>query len=150
MTTAASIGATVGVIRRRVPFDVNSNHGNREPGTKGSREDATDEAHNVDVAVLLADVDAGLEHQCRKGNTGDPGVKGKGHECAKDEEHDASGVVFLIEIEDGGTDGKDDVEDAGHPDKRLREHAGEPDVQPRQDDGSSQSAGEQDDCVGVE
>ncbi len=120
---AASIRTAVGVVRRRVPFHINSNHCDGKPGTKSRGEDATNKADEVDVAVLLADVDARLEHQRRKGNSRDPGVKGKGHEGTKDKEHDSGGIILLVEIEYGGANSEDDVEDTGYPDERLRKHA---------------------------
>ena len=89
------------------------------------------------MAVFLADTDTRLKHQGREWNARNPSVKGKCQERAKEEEDYSGRIILLVQIEDGGTECKDDVEDASHPDKRLGKHLSQQDVHIRENHGGS-------------
>lgn len=150
LAAAAPISATVGVVGRWLPLGVNSDHGDSEPSTEGSSEETTNQADEVDVAILLADSNAGLEHQGGEWNSRDPGVEGEGEESTKDEENNTGRVVLLVQVEDGGTNGENDVENSSHPDKRLREKARKPYITIGKHRGDTEDNGEEDDGVAVE
>jgi len=150
LAAPAPVGAAVGVLRRRLVLDVYRNHGDGEPGGKGGRDEAADQADEVDVAVFLAHVDGRLEHEGRKGDARNPRPKGEDCEQGKDEEDDAGGPVLLVEVEDGGAEGPADVEDARDPDELFRKRARKPHVAPREDKGDDEDEGEEDDGVAVE
>lgn len=150
LAAAAAVGAAVWIARRGLVLDVEGDHGDGEPGGKSRGDEPANEADEVDVAILFADIDGRLEHQGGKGDAGDPRVKGKGGEAGKDEEDDAGGPVSLVEVVDGSAKGPADVEDARDPDELLGKGARHPDVGPGEDKGDDEDAGEEDDGVAVE
>lgn len=150
LALAAPTSGAVGVVGRRFPLGVNSDHGDSEPSTEGSSEETTNQADEVDVAILLANSNAGLEHQGGERNSRNPCVECEGEESTKDEENNAGRVVLLVQIEDGGTNGENDVENSGHPDERLGEQARKPDISVRKHGGDTEDNGEKDDGVAVE
>lgn len=150
LATVLAVLTALWIIRRRFPFDVNSDERDGEPSSKGRADQTTNQANNEDMTVLFADVNAGPKHEGGEGDSRDPRVKRKRHECAKDEEDDAGRVVLLVEVKDGGTDGEDNVEDTRDPDEGLGERAREGDVEPGEDKGDTKADGEEDDGAAVE
>lgn len=135
---AATIGA-LGIIGPRFVCHVDGRHGDGEPGGKGRGDEAANERHQVNMAVLFAHVDAGLEHERREWNSRDPRVKGISSEEAEDEEDNTRRPVLLVQIEDGSTKSPYNVENTRDPDELLGEHACEQDVEKRQDEGDNEN-----------
>lgn len=150
LATVGAVGTAVRVVGRRLPSDVDTNHGGREPGAKSSRQKAADEADNVHMAVFLADVDAGAKHKSRKRNTRNPGPKGKGGKEGENEEDDTGRPVLLVQVVDGGSKGKHQVENTSDPDKGLGEGARKTKVSNRENKGRTESAGKENQRVGVD
>lgn len=81
--TAATIGAG-GVIVRRLILDVDCDKSDRKPSRHGRGDDASDQAGEVDMTILLANVDGSSKHQRREGNSRNPCPETEGHEKSKD------------------------------------------------------------------
>lgn len=132
---AAASTTARGIVARGLPLGINSHQGDGVPCAEPRRNQATNEADHVHMAVLLADVDSSLQHQGREGNPRDPSVETKGNEHAKDEEHDTRAPVVSPHVEDASANGPADVEDSRDPDEQLGEEAREPDVAKAEDEG---------------
>lgn len=96
LATVGTIGATVRVVGRRLPADVDAHHGSREPCAEGRSQQTADETDNVDVAVPFADVNTGTKHEGREGNARDPCPECKRGKDGKDEKDDAGRVVLFV------------------------------------------------------
>jgi hypothetical protein len=68
------------------------------------------------VAVVLGDVDDGLQHEDREGNSRDPGHEADYIEDREDQIDDGGTVVVSCEINNCGSDTEDDLQDASNPD----------------------------------
>lgn len=64
LATVLSSSTAIRIIWRWLPFNIDGHHGNREPSSKGSTENTTNQADEVDVSILLAYIDTCLEHKC--------------------------------------------------------------------------------------
>lgn len=140
----------MGVLRRGVPADIDADHGRGEPNGKGSGENATEQADNVDMAVLSADVDTSAKHERREGDSGNPSPEGKCSKDGKDEEDNTRGPVLLVQIVDGSAETQDDVENASDPDKGFGKGTSETHVRNREHKGGAKGTGKENQRVGVE
>ncbi|KAM5433801.1 hypothetical protein MferCBS31731_006941 [Microsporum ferrugineum] len=147
---AAQVAVAGRVVAGRLELIVDGDQGDRVVGPERGCDQTANETDHVDMAVPLADVHGGPEHQGRERNPADPGPEAKGEEEAKDEEDDARAPIVPPQVEDGRPDGPADVEDARHPDKLLGEEAREPDVGVPEDDGDDEHEDEEDDRARVE
>lgn len=138
------------VVVGRLPLGVDGDKGNGEPCGEGGCDETADEADEIHMTVLLADINASLEHECREWDPRDPGVEAERQEAAEDEKDNGGGVVLDNKVINRGADGEDDVENAGYPDEGLREEASEPDVCKRKDESHSDDKDEQDDRIRVQ
>lgn len=149
-TTTASVAITRRIAAGGLVLGIDGHQGDGEPGPKTSRNQATDEADHVDMAVLFADVNGSLEHQGREGDPFNPRPEAKGHEEAKDEEHYARAPVFSPQVENSRANSPADVEYTGHPDELLRENTRKPHVAKAENDGHDKDEDKENDGVSVE
>lgn len=123
---AATVDAAGGVAG--IVPGVHGDEGDGEPGAEGGGDDAAYEGDDEDVAVVLGDVDDGLQHQHREGDAWDPRDEADDVEYGEDQKDDSGGIFLGPEVEAGGRDTEDDLQDTGDPDDLLREGAYSPEV----------------------
>lgn len=63
LATTRAVCTAIRIVWRWLPLDVDGNQCDGEPGGKCCGQQTADQADEVDMAILLADLDAGLEHQ---------------------------------------------------------------------------------------
>lgn len=120
-------------------FDVDGRKSYGEPGCESRTDEASNKADHVNMAVVVCDVDGGTQHERTEWYSGDPRDKREDKEDYKDQEHDASGIVFPVKHVDGSSQAPDDVQDARCPDELLGKGSGEEDVAIAEDDGDTET-----------
>lgn len=148
MAAAATVTGTV--IAGRLEPVVDSDQGNRIIGTQGGGYQPSHQTDEVDMAILLADIDGGPEHEGGEGDAADPGPEAESEKDAEDQEDNTGSPVAAIQVEDSGADSPADVKDACHPDELLGEEAREPDIAVSEHDGDDQNEEEEDERSSIE
>lgn len=68
------------------------------------------------MAVVLRNIDHGLQHENRERYAWDPGYEADDIKDGEYEENDSSAVVTSSEVDDGSSNSENNLKDAGDPD----------------------------------
>jgi hypothetical protein len=146
---ATSVGARRIVVGRLI-FDVYSYQSDRVPSREGCSNDASDKTGEINMAVLLANINGGSEHESRKGDSRNPGPEAERHEQTKDQEHYSSRPVFAIQVKDGRSNCETHIENTSDPDELLGEESRKPDICEGEDKCDGEDKHEENDGTRVE
>lgn len=131
-------------------LDINRGQSHRIPGRKSRCDEATNEAREIDVSVLLTDVNGRLQHQNAERYPSDPADEAQQAERGEKQEHDAAAPVLPTQHVNGSRKAPHDVQDASDPDELLCEEARQPDVYVGEDNSHCEHECEADDGVPIE
>lgn len=98
---------------------VYGDHGDREPSTESSGDESSNRRNHEDVPVILGNIDDGLKHQNREGDTGDPRNETDDVEHRQNEVDDCSAVIVAREVDNSRTDSEDDLKNTRDPDSSV-------------------------------
>lgn len=136
-----------GRIIPRLVLGIDGDQRDAEPGPERGGDQASNQAHDEDMAVVLRHVDRDLEHQHREGNPRDPGDEADDVEDGEDEEDDGGAVLVPREVDGCCADPEHDLEDARDPDDLFGEGADHPEVDEGEDECHGEDEGEQNNRV---
>jgi hypothetical protein len=147
---APTTTSAAGRVLSRFVLDIDGDKGNTVPCGESCRDNASEQAHEIDVTIPLRDIDRGRQHQGAERDSGNPRDECKYEKGDKYEEYYAARIVVARQHVDGGDQTKHNVQYASDPDECLWKQSGEPDIGVAEEEGDAQAEDEEYNGVGVE